>query len=271
MRSNERSVNKKRNLIVNTVSNFLDMVIKKPSIWEEYDVSGIRDKCYQITNDRSRYPPPNHLGLEAADVTNNTFDLTHGFVKKIFDGGVIRLEDGAQAPTLQIVNFSSRFRNQFCENTGKETMVNQVTLTLVDGDGFVVNCKLASEMQGFSGLLSDMAVLELHQFRTLSFSYHATDTVLQKILLLTKFSMKGNPGKMLITTSRYLHKEIAYSSSSIQSGSVAAMSRDFDGSEDGDSTITVDLPSFQCSGEFCTRYGVKFGQCLCKVVPVDEL
>ena len=247
---------KKRNLIVNTVSNFLDMVIKKPSIWEEYDVSGIRDKCYQITNDRSRYPPPNHLGLEAADVTNNTFDLTHGFVKKIFDGGVLRLEDGAQAPTLQIVNFSSRFRNQFCENTGKETMVNQVTLTLVDGDGFVVNCKLASEMQGFSGLLSDMAVIELHQFRALSFSYHATDTVWQKILLLTHFTMKGNPSKMLITVSSYSHKENANSSSSVKSyrsRSVAAVSRDFDGSDD-DSTITIDLPSFQCSGEFCNRY-----------------
>ena len=169
------------------------MVIKKPTIWAEYDVSNIRDKCYQITNDHSRYPPPLHLCAEAEDVTNKTnsnkFDLTQGFVKQIFDGELICVKDGAQAPTLQIVNFSSRFRNQFCENTGKETMVNQVTLTLADGDGFVVNCKLASEMQGFSGLLSDMAVIQLHQFRALSFSYHATDTVWQKILLLTYFSM----------------------------------------------------------------------------------
>ena len=269
---------KKRNAILNTVSNFLDTVIKKPSIWEDYDIASIRDKCYHITSDHSRYPPPLHLCAAAEDepnkINSHKFELTRGFVKRIFDGEEICVNGGARAPTLQIVNFSSRFRNQFCENTGKESMVNQVTLTLADGDGFVVNCKLASEMQGFSGLLSDMAVLELQQFRTLSFSYHATDTVIQKILLLTKFCLKGNPGKMLTTTSSYVTKEIEYSSSSVKSchsGSIAAVSRDFDGSNDDESTITIDLPSFQCTGEFCTRYGVKFGQCLTKVVPVDEL
>ena len=88
------------------------MVIKKPAIWAEEDVSNIRDKCYQITNDHSRYPPPLHLCAEVADVTNkHKFDLTQGFVKENFHGGLIRVEDGAKAPILQIVDYSSRYRN----------------------------------------------------------------------------------------------------------------------------------------------------------------
>ena len=43
-------------------------------------------------------------------------------------------------------------------------MVNQVTLTVVDGDGIVLNYKIASQMIGFVGLLTEGVVIKILQF-----------------------------------------------------------------------------------------------------------
>ena len=62
-------------------------------------------------------------------------------------------------------------------------MVNQVTVSMVDGDSIVLNDKIASQMIGFVDLLAERAVIKMLQFRTLSFRYHASDPVCQKISL----------------------------------------------------------------------------------------
>eukprot|EP00588_Corethron_pennatum_P028754 CAMPEP_0194335168 /NCGR_PEP_ID=MMETSP0171-20130528/68625_1 /TAXON_ID=218684 /ORGANISM="Corethron pennatum, Strain L29A3" /LENGTH=74 /DNA_ID=CAMNT_0039098125 /DNA_START=574 /DNA_END=798 /DNA_ORIENTATION=+ len=70
-------------------------------------------------------------------------------------------------------------------------------MPVLDGDTIVLNCKMATQNIGFTGVWAEGAVIEILQFRALSFAHHAHEPS-QKILLVTHFQFKQNLGTMLV-------------------------------------------------------------------------
>ena len=269
---------KRRQQILNTVTRLLDTVLTKPEVWGDPDMKPIREKCYQITNNRIKYPPPLQMCVEKINTVSPTPSdeniLTVGFSKKIYERELIKVCGGFLPPLVQVLNVSSRYKNHYCCQTKKEQMVNQVTLTVVDGDGIVLNCKIASQMIGFVGLLTEGVVIKILQFRTINFSYHATDRVIQKILLITHFEVKCNPGKMLVkrVEKYWLDKEKEVEGSarvSVVAGCSSASPNDGVDTECAGDGVGV-VADLKCNGEYCTRYGVKFNRCIRSIFPVKE-
>ena len=259
---------KRRQQILNTVTRLLDTVLTKPEVWGDPDMKPIREKCYQITNNRIKYPPPLQMCVENINTVSPTPSdeniLTVGFSKKIYERELLKVCGGFLPPLVQVLNVSSRYKNHYCCQTKKEQMVNQVTLTVVDGDGIVLNCKIASQMIGFVGLLTEGVVIKILQFRTLNFSYHATDQVIQIIILVTHFEVKYNPGKMLVkrVEKYWLDKDVEGSARvSVMAGCSSASPNDGVDTECAGGGVGV-VEDLKCHGEYCTRYGVKFNRCI---------
>ena len=178
-----KRVKKKENLrkqVINTVVRFLDNVLTKPELWSSSDFKPIRDRCYRITSDPVKYPPPLQMCSKTASNPSDDTCLTLGFAKLIYKADLIKVCN-ASPPLVQVQEVSSRFKSHFCNQVGKDEMVNQVTASVVDGDGIVLTLKIASQMMGFVGLLAEGVVLKLLQLRTLSFRYRAEDPVTQKL------------------------------------------------------------------------------------------
>ena len=79
-------------------------------------------------------------------------------------------------------------------------------MAIIDGNGIVLNCKMATQMMRFTRVLAAGAVLELLQFRALLFAHHAYE-LSQKILLVTHFQFKHNLGTMLVKETKYVLKK----------------------------------------------------------------
>ena len=62
-RKREQKKDQRRRALINTVTSFLNNILKKPEIWIRPDLKMVREKCYQITSNPAKYPPP-----PAADV-----------------------------------------------------------------------------------------------------------------------------------------------------------------------------------------------------------
>ena len=266
-----KRIKKKENLrkqVINTVVRFLDNVLTKPELWSSSDFKPIRDRCYRITSDPVKYPPPLQMCSKTASNPSDDTCLTLGFAKLIYEADLIKVCDAFPPPLVQVQEVSSRFKSHFCNQVGKDEMVNQVTASVVDGDGIVLTLKIASQMMGFVGLLAEGVVLKLMQFRTLSFRYRTEDPVTQKILLVTHFTVVCSPGRLLVEkVSRYVLEKKVEGSNRVSAGCSSGPDPAGEIAKLEGVGVSDDLT---CNGEFCTRYGVRFNRCLREVYPVRE-
>ena len=83
-------------------------------------------------------------------------------------------------------------------------------MSVLDGDGTVLNCKMVTQMIEFTGVLAKGALIEILQFCALSFAHHAHE-LFQKILPMTCFQFKQNLGKMLAGVKEYKIKKMIWS------------------------------------------------------------
>jgi len=77
----------------------------------------------------------------------------------------------------------------------KEGTTKCVTLHVIDTDGEVVTIKLATQLNGYIGLLKEDVFIQLNQFRSFQYNYMNEDSAVDKnmILLVTKLTMRGGP------------------------------------------------------------------------------
>ena len=54
----EQKKDQRRRALINTVTSFLNNILQKPEIWIRPDLKMVREKCYQITSNPAKYPPP---------------------------------------------------------------------------------------------------------------------------------------------------------------------------------------------------------------------
>jgi len=105
--------------------------------------------------------------------SSSSLTLNSGFSKKIYNDELQKIDDDYSPHLAQILSLSTCSKNHVCVQTGKEEWVYQVMMLVVDSDGIVLNCKMVTQMMGFTGVLAAGAVLELLQFRALSFAHHS--------------------------------------------------------------------------------------------------
>ena len=113
---------KRRQQILNTVTRFLDTVLTKPEVWGDSDMKPIWERCYQITNDPIKYPPPLQMCVDNGNTASTPSDqniLTIGFSKKIYERELLKVCGGFLPPLVQVLNVSSRYRNHYCCQTKK--------------------------------------------------------------------------------------------------------------------------------------------------------
>ena len=79
----------------------------------------------------------------------------------------------------------------------KDSIVIQVTMHVIDGDGVIFTVKIASQLIGVVRLLKEGGVIELSQFLVISFQYNPLDPC-QKILLALLFVVKSDSGRLLV-------------------------------------------------------------------------
>ena len=73
----------------------------------------------------------------------------------------MKIDDDYSHPLVQVLTFGSRSKRYFCCQTGKDEWINQVMKLVVDSDGITLNCKIATQMKGFIGVLAEGVVIKI--------------------------------------------------------------------------------------------------------------
>ena len=90
-----------------------------------------------------KYPSPLQMCVKAGNPPlSSSLTLTSSFGKKIYSNELIKIDDDYSSPLVQVLSSSSRSKNSCCCQIGKEEWVLQVTMSVLDCDDIVLDCKL---------------------------------------------------------------------------------------------------------------------------------
>ena len=153
-----------------TIKNACDAILLNPSLWNQPHFAPIRHLSYQVTANPLKYPPP--PGINGVKLGGQQ-QLTNGFAKSVY-GNTIRIRECVkQSPVLQLVHFSTDYRNTNVVACNVKENVKRVTLQASDGDWNLVTIKGASQNNDHIGVLRVGDVIELINFHVLVIDYGA--------------------------------------------------------------------------------------------------
>ena len=164
-------LDKKKTEMLDTILNVTTAIREDSSLWTSPDFSALRSFAYEVTSKPSIYPPPIDFDVSTSSSTS-TSKLSDNFVSRVYQRLVNSRHDEDSDPILHIRAVTTKYRTaRFQSNGGNEYVNKQVTLHGVDSKDHVITIKLASQMNGKSGMLKVGSVISIHNFQTVFYDY----------------------------------------------------------------------------------------------------
>ena len=191
----DRTKEKRRSKCIETCANIFQFIKENPDQWHNPEFKRIREYTTHFVSNPDLFPPTEGVFQSVGASSNIIPQLTKKITEKIYSMSIESATDCNEPVVLQVTAVTQRYRNSFTVQIGKEHTTKCVTWHAIDADGEVVTIKLATQLNGYIGLLQEGVIIQLNQFRSFQYNYMNQDSVLDRnvVLLVTNLTMRGGP------------------------------------------------------------------------------
>ena len=227
--------------VIDTTKVFFRALIENPNIWNNADVDEIKAAIYEVTNQPSKYPPPDFATVSSLD--SDSAELTKGVVQKLETRDIRSLP----SITIQVVQASQTNKGVTVQNRNCD--IRLWKFTGVDGDGRTFHLRVDSTLNSKAIFLEPGCILKVDDFFDVYFRVGA-DVGTRCAIVMRSFNI------------------VAFKSV----GNMPPEPMPFREDSGDSSPTSIDPMNWkECDGQLCSTHGVKFLRCIRHCRPVSEV
>ena len=271
-----RADEKRRQKCIETCVNVFQFIKENPEQWQNPEFKKIREYTTHFVSNPDISPPtdgvlqPDSISVSAPSLIP---DLTKKIMEGIYSMEIECADDCDDPPILQVTAMTYRYRSNFTCQIGKEGTTKCVTLHAIDAGGEVATLKLATQLNGYIGLLKEGVIIQLNQFRSFQYNYMNEGSAVGKniVVLVTNLTMRGGP--FVFRAEPRVEKRLTCAVDTIRlvpDGAAESVADDL--TQDDEEIIeNGTMMNVCCSGGLCSRDGLMMRRCIVETHPIKKL